>query len=285
MSNRAQESTSPQPTERKNTALDPTKEEEDPFFVDEVVLATSEKPKGYQEIGSLRGSQDEIPTSALQESPTKSQESFQSREEELKNLKESLKKMKRGRMQKTTQGNKHPPETVQEVEEGQETPMIKSRRSNIRMRNVGKQRSQFNYKSVRPLFPYPEGNTSYDSTLNKDKTICATRISQQSDVAPADGAEDSKFGAKPKTASSVPRQPTYSERQRQMEINRQNKRLLCNMLRIEKDLNQIKRNMTAKANVDMGTVPQTLSQTHQTRMLLPEFHTSRNRRNEQKVIA
>ena len=56
---------------------------------------------------------------------------------------------------------KYSPEIVQEVMEGEETPIITKNRRGDKGRMSLRTRSQFSKEFAQPLFPYPEGNASY----------------------------------------------------------------------------------------------------------------------------
>ena len=78
----------------------------------------------------------------------------------------------------------------------------------------------------------------------------------------------------------------YWERIRLREIEKNNKRLLNNVIKMEKNFLDVKKTLTKKTTQekDIGMRPEHLSTTMQTNMLRSFYHTTQNRKHEFKAI-
>jgi len=89
----------------------------------------------------------------------------------------------------------------------------------------------------------------------------------------------------PRCHASVKVKP-YWERIKLREIEKSNKRLLTNVIRMEKDFLNLKKTLTKKFphDKDIGMRPEHLSATMQTNMLRSFYHTTQNRKNTYNAI-
>ena len=183
--------------------------------------------------------------------------------------------------------NVYSTEVVQEVVDGEETPLLKNKK---RMNSISQASPDSSPKIkvverpvreiAKPLFPLNEGSYNFE-TINAraDNFTPGTALStlQNSRSMPA----RSKLSA---PATGYIRNKSFAQRVRKIEVDRSNKALLSNMLRIEKDLVSIKQKIALKEK-DVGSFkPEHLCQTFQTSMLRPQHHTTMNRRREIEAI-
>ena len=169
---------------------------------------------------------------------------------------------------------------VQEVLEGEETPLIK--KSSVKpggtRKTMDTQSSVRNFSQavarrsqVISLFPYPEESAKH--TINQhDRLQSMDQLSLRASR------------SKPETTTNT-RSKGFKERFRQIEIERENKVLLDHMLHIEKDLGNIKKKISSqKPQNDLGFKSEMLSQTLQTSMLRESHHAMQNRKKTFKHI-
>ena len=111
------------------------------------------------------------------------------------------------------------------------------------------------------LFQYPEGSTHRELTVG-DMEVSPRPLSTQQ-----------------QTSRQQLVKP-YGERQRLREIVKSNKRLLSNVIKMERDFLKLKKTLdsTGHKNMDLGMRPEHLSTTVQTSMIRPLHHTTQNRK-------
>ena len=144
--------------------------------------------------------------------------------------------------------------------------------------------SPFSRKAARtkPLFPYPEGSVDQDSVEYHSNRFSTLNVLPAS-AAATDQTSTITTGQKRSHATShslVIKHEGFYDRQRREDINRQNKHLLNNMLRIEKDLHKIKKqfNEQKTEKSDFGTKAEPICTTFQKSMIRSHHHTTQNRR-------